>query len=143
DHQYNGDEQRHADTADRCGNELRAIINDAQLGAGRRLTLDLRHQFAYAAHDIDRIRPRLALYGDDDRLAPIEAGDALVVLHAGPRLTNIRQMHGRAIAVTDDQIVVLRRPGQLSLGIDGVGAQCAVQRAGRYIGVRLLHGVHD
>ena len=76
------------------------------------------------------------------RLLIVPAGDQ-IVLRRTDRMADVAYPHRRAIAIGDDQVVVLVGTQQLIVGVERVGLARAVERAFGQIDIGLAeHGAH-
>ena len=102
-----------------------------------RLACELREQLLDAVHDADRVRAGLPLDIDDDRRDVVHPGGLSGVFNAVDDAGDVLQEDRRAVAIGDDDVVVIAARGELIVGVDLVGLPGAVQRSLRGVDARL------
>src|SRR5262249_16632719 len=107
----------------------------------RHLRAEGRQQFFDAIHHLDRVCPGLPLNREDDGARIIEPARRLVVLDAVNDAPEFFQSDGRAVAVRDDDRAVSLGGSKLPGSLYGKSLVGTVERAGRQIYVRFLHGL--
>ena len=106
---------------------VRSVEHVTSTGAGS-AALKCRQQLLDAVDDLDDIGAGLALDVEQDgRRCVHPARRAWCSPAPSIDVRNIAKLHRRAVAVGDDEVVVVRRLSELVVGVDGVGAGRAVE----------------
>jgi len=108
-------------------------------GCGQRC-LQLRQLALDAIDHVDDVGARLALDVEDDRRHLVHPRGEAQVLGTVHNVGDIGEEHRSAIAVGDDDRLVLRRRGELVVGVDGVGARRPIEATLGALDVRCSNG---
>ncbi len=111
------------------------IEQHVQLDRGGQLRLEDRDEGLDRIDDGDGVGVGLALHGEQNAARAVVPARLAVVLDAVDRLGDVLQSHRRAVAIGDDQILVLRGVGKLTVGLKGEGLLRPHQRADRSRGI--------
>ena len=128
-HQRDGEQQRELHVLNGGANRLRAVAQGEDVDRGRHRGLDARQLGHDLVDDIDDVGARLLEDDEEDAALAIGPGRLVRVLRAGHRLADIAHPQRRAVAVGDDDVVPIRRPDELIVGVNREGARPAVDRA--------------
>ena len=152
-HQHEGDAQRRLHVDNRIDDGLRAVVNRRDDHRRRHFLAENRQNIADGLSHLHRVRPRLARDGDHHRCR----GDVIaaypelqldsLVLQSFDGLGNVAEINRQAVSLGDDEIVVIRRVAQLSVGLKQQGLVVAVELAQALVagsifdrGVQIIHG---
>ncbi len=102
--------------------------------------LELRQTLMMRSTTWMMLAPGLALDIDDDGRRVVHPGGLLGVLGPIHRLGHVREHDGRAIAIGDDQFVVVGAGGQLVVGVNLIGDLRPVEVALGLVDAGLLEG---
>ena len=102
-----------------------------------------RQQVANGVDDRNRVRARLALHSQSDDLLTVVAAGQTIVLDAVDDVPEVAQHHGRAVAISDNQLTIAFGVGDLPVRLDGQILMNAVEGADREIRIAALQGRGD
>ena len=128
-------EQRELHVVDRRADRLRAVAVDFELDGGRELFLENRQKRFDPVRHFDRVGARLLLHGEDERRLAAKPRRRLVVLDVVEHGRNVAEVHRTSVAPGDRDVLVVRRLQELTVRLDGVGGEGAIEDAGRQIDV--------
>ncbi len=140
-HQRHRQHQRELHVAHRCADGLGAVGDDVDIDGRRDRGLQHRQHRLDPVDGLDDVGAGLALDRENDgALVVVPTGDQIVL---GPidRLADVAHAHRRAVAIGEDQGIVLVGLQQLVVGIEGVGLARTVERALGKVDVRLADDV--
>ncbi len=118
---------------------VRSVRTFTLIAAGR-LDCKLRQQLLDAVDDGDDVGAGLALNVDDDRRLAVHPCGLLRILRRIHDRRNIRSADGGAVAIGDDDRLVVVAGEKLVVGVDGERLAHAVQRALGLVDVRRGNG---
>ena len=124
-------EQREAHVVHRALDRDRPVVPDVHVHGRRELLLDLRQRLLHRGRHRDRVGPRLALHGQQNRALAVVPARRLVVLDVVEHRPQVAQVDGGAVAVGDDEPAEGGRVGKLPGRLDGERAVPTVEHAGR------------
>ena len=120
-----------------------AVGNDRNLHRRRDRRLEHRQHGFDPGDRLDDIGSGLALDAKDDRPVLVEPAGNQIVLRRADGMADVTDAHRRAIAIGNDQIVVLFGREQLVVGVERIGLARAVERAFGQIDIGLAeHRTH-
>ena len=118
-------------------------VSGMHLHRGRQAGLQLRQQLLDAVDHLDDVGSGLALDVQDDGGALVGPGGQLHVFRAVDHLGHVAQPDRGAVAVGDDQILVILHRLELVVGVDRRGARGAVETALGLVDVGVADGGPD
>ncbi len=113
-----------------------AVSEDGDVHARRETALQLRQKLLDAIDDVDDVRARLALNVHDDGGRRIHPRRLLRVFHAVDDAGHVGHTHRRAVAIGDDDRLVVRAGEDLVVRPDAVALLRSLQIALGLIGIR-------
>ena len=84
----------------------------------RQVAFKLRQELLNAIDDLNDVGARLALDVDDDGGRLIHPGSELYVLHVVDHLSDVRENHGRAVVIGDDDLLKILAGEELIVRVD-------------------------
>ena len=143
DDQEDGEEQGEFDVTHGLADGNRAVVQDVHVHRRRNLRPKRGQQLSDPVHDLDGVRARLPLDGQDDGPHAVVPTCHLVGLDAVNHLAEIPQSDGRAVPVRHDEGAIGGGVGELPRGLHVEGLIGAVEGSRREVHVALGDGLLD